>query len=101
MSEQIDHPTHYNVGAVEAADGMDAILAGWMFGRSGDWSRYSSHQVATAASACVQAAKYIWRAPLKPPGPVVHLEKALWWILRAIRALDPDWKPQPWVTGDR
>lgn len=67
-SDPVDHPDHYNAGKVEAIDAIEAAVTG---------------KPAAIAFNLGNAVKYIFRAGLKGD-PVEDLEKAIWYIRRAI-----------------
>ena len=66
--EAVDHPAHYNAGKIEAIDAIEAAVAG---------------KPAAIAFCLGNAIKYVFRAGHKG-NPVQDLEKAIWYITRAI-----------------
>ena len=87
----VNHPKHYGAGSVECIDAMEALECGYL-------------ELATdyegAITCATQAVKYIWRAPLKGK-PVEDLEKALWYLVRLLRKLEPGWAPPSFIPLTR
>lgn len=68
MSEQVNHPSHYNRGEIECIDAMESA-----FGAS-----------AVADFCKINAFKYIWRAGEKAGNSEVQdIEKAVWYLNKA------------------
>lgn len=73
MSEQVNHPGHYNQGGIECIDAMEAALG----------------PLVTAHFCHGNAFKYLWRAGAKPGNPVVQdFRKADWYIQKAIELVE-------------
>ena len=71
MSDNVNHPSHYNMGGIEVIDAIEA----WGFGEG--FNRGN-------------AIKYIARAGRKDPSRIVEdLEKAKFYIEREIKRLQP------------
>lgn len=66
MTEQVDHPTHYNA----SPSGVECI----------DVVEHMSFNVGNAI-------KYLWRAGLKSPDAAMDLAKARWYVEREIARL--------------
>lgn len=78
MSEQVNHPKHYNAhpSGVECIDIVEHMTFN-----------------------CGNAIKYIWRAGLKPDtGTILDLEKAKWYVEREIERLSQAPSPR-WEAG--
>lgn len=76
MTETVDHPTHYNVGAIEVIDAIEA----WRLGFN-----------------CGNVVKYVARAGHK--GALLDdLKKARWYLDREIRSLEPNAQPESSVA---
>lgn len=71
MSEQVDHPAHYQSGGLEAIDVIEAFGLGFNTGN---------------------AVKYILRAGRKSPDAVTDLRKALWYVQREVGRLTKERK---------
>lgn len=71
MSDKVNHPAHYNQGAVECIDALEAATANLTGGE---------------AFATASAIKYLWR--WKQKGGAEDLKKARWYIDRLIAALE-------------
>lgn len=70
MTDQVNHPTHYNSGRIEVIEALE------------DW-KLGFH--------LANAVKYIARAGKKSPEKLVEdLEKAIWYIRRFIEIQKPD-----------
>lgn len=68
---KVDHPDHYNAGGIECIDGIQAALTPEEF-----------------RGFCLgNALKYIWRERQK--GGNEDLEKAAWYLRRAVDATTP------------
>lgn len=68
MSEQVNHPSHYNRGDIECIDAMESA-----FGPS-----------AVADFCKINAFKYIWRAGEKAGNSEVQdIEKSIWYLHKA------------------
>ena len=66
---QVNHPSHYNQGSIEAIDAMVAAFG----------------EEAVIAFCKINAFKYIWRAGCKEGSPDVEdMRKAQWYIDKAI-----------------
>lgn len=63
MSDQVNHPSHYNSGKIECIDGMLAA--------------FSKEEV--AAFCKLNAFKYIWRSNYKGKS-TEDIQKALWYL---------------------
>lgn len=61
MTENVNHPAHYNTGGPECIDVIESLGLGYHLG-------------------C--AAKYIYRAGIKTPDPGEDLRKAFWYVER-------------------
>jgi Protein of unknwon function (DUF3310) len=70
MNDTVNHPPHYTAGKIECIDALEAAAAG--------------HSNPFFAHLTLTAIKYLWRWPSK--GGVESLEKAKWYIDRAIIA---------------
>ena len=69
MSEQVNHPSHYNQGGIECIDAMEAAFG----------------PVATTNFYHLNAFKYLWRAGQKEGNSTVQdFEKAGWYINKAV-----------------
>lgn len=66
MSDQVNHPTHYN----SHPSGIECITV----------TEHMNFNLGNAV-------KYIWRAGLKSETPITDLEKAAWYISREIERL--------------
>ena len=64
--EKINHPSHYNIGKIEAIDFLEDQKLGFHLGN---------------------AIKYICRAPYKNE-ELIDLSKAIWYISRRIKQLE-------------
>ena len=68
MNDPVNHPDHYNVGAIEVIDAIEAWKLGFHLGN---------------------AVKYIARANHKPNAPAVQdLKKAIWYLGRYMDLLE-------------
>lgn len=75
MSEQVNHPSHYNQGAIECIDAMESA-----FGRN-----------AVREFCKINAFKYIWRSGNKAGNSEKQdLEKAVWYTRKAILLLEDE-----------
>jgi hypothetical protein len=73
MSEQVNHPDHYNHGGIECIDAMVAAMG----------------PIATAHFCHGNAFKYLWRVGTKPGNPAVQdFKKAEWYIHKAIELIE-------------
>lgn len=73
MSEQVNHPDHYNHGGIECIDAMVAAMGA----------------EATAHFCHGNAFKYLWRVGTKPGNPAVQdFKKAEWYIHKAIELIE-------------
>lgn len=70
MGDQVNHPSHYNVGGLEVIDAIEAWDLGEGFNRG-------------------NAIKYIVRAGKKNPETEIEdLQKAAWYIIREVKRLE-------------
>lgn len=77
MNDPVNHPKHYNKGAVECIDAIESAVS----------------DLTGLESVCTGAAiKYLWR--WKQKGGIESLRKAVWYINRLIQILEnqPDEK---------
>lgn len=73
MSEQVNHPEHYNQGSIECIDAMEAAMG----------------PLAVAHFCHGSAFKYLWRVGMKPDNPVVQdFKEAGWYIHKAIELVE-------------
>lgn len=78
--DSVNHPTHYNSGKIEVIEAIE------------DWVPGESHGVAFHLG---NAVKYVARAGKKDPAKTVEdLEKAIWYIRRAIAVIQGN-PPRP------
>lgn len=73
MSDDVNHPTHYNQSGIEAIDAIEAAIV---------------NLKGAEASHTFNAMKYLWR--WKEKGGVKDLHKAQWYISRLIKQLEPE-----------
>jgi Protein of unknwon function (DUF3310) len=78
MRERVDHPRHYNMGAIETSEFIDQVCA-----------HYPRSDLAYAVG---NVLKYLARAPHKGAMPE-DLEKARWYLDHAIQILERKSKP--------
>lgn len=67
-NDEVNHPSHYTKGSVECIDAMEAAFG----------------PIVTAHFCVCSAFKYLWRHREKHENPKTDLEKAGWFINRAI-----------------
>lgn len=67
----VHHPDHYTRGGIETIDFIEAKGLGFHLGNT---------------------VKYVSRAGFKQDAKIQDLEKAMWYLVREINRLDPDFK---------
>ena len=70
-NKEVHHPDHYTRGGIETIDFIEAKGLGFHLGNT---------------------VKYVSRAGFKQDAKVQDLEKAMWYLIREINRLDPDYK---------